>query len=190
MKNAGPVQGVILAAGRSRRTAPEYKPMLAWAETTIIGQVCNTLKTCCSSIIIVVGYQKEIIIDFFRNEPDLITVTNDRFDLSMFLSVKTGVTAVRAPRFFLVPADYPLVRSETLQHLLDQADPIVIPTYQGRKGHPVLIDSNLIPALLAEPDHSTLRAFIARTGFSPLEVDDPGILSDIDDLESYVRLKP
>jgi molybdenum cofactor cytidylyltransferase len=67
---------------------------------------------------------------------------------------------------------------------------VVIPTYQGRRGHPVLIGQQLFDELLelacdAGAD-SVVRRYRPATRF--VEVDDKGVVMDVDDRESYRRL--
>ncbi|RKZ26678.1 nucleotidyltransferase family protein, partial [bacterium] len=50
-------------------------------------------------------------------------------------------------------------------------------------------NSKLIPELLAEPDDSNLKIFINRKGYNTIEIDEIGIISDIDTMDDYRRLK-
>jgi len=73
--------------------------------------------------------------------------------------------------------------------MLSVAGDIVIPTFEGRKGHPVLFGSALIPEILSQPGDATLRDYIAVKGYTALEVEDEGILLDIDTAEDYDRAR-
>ena len=53
---------------------------------------------------------------------------------------------------------------------------VFIPVFNDRKGHPILVKSDLVKELLVEPDDSNLRKFINRKGFKAVEVDDDAIL--------------
>ena len=68
--------------------------------------------------------------------------------------------------------------------------PVVIPTYQGRRGHPVLIGGQVFRELLDLPAgmgaNSVVRRFLPATQF--VEVEDEGVVIDVDDPESYQRL--
>ena len=70
--------------------------------------------------------------------------------------------------------------------------PIVrVPRYQGRRGHPIWFRRELIAEFLATPPKTARRA-ISSAAHAPetefLDVDDAGILADIDDPEAYSRL--
>jgi molybdenum cofactor cytidylyltransferase len=68
--------------------------------------------------------------------------------------------------------------------------PVVIPTYHGRRGHPVLIGRQLFEELLAltagAGADSVVRKYRPVTKF--VEVEDEGVITDVDDPESYRRL--
>jgi molybdenum cofactor cytidylyltransferase len=92
--------------------------------------------------------------------------------------------------------DHPAVSAATIRTLLqsfrESAAPVVIPTYQGRRGHPVLLARTLFDELLRlgaeDAANVVVRAHRAATRF--VEVDDPGILVDVDDPETYRTLSP
>ena len=65
---------------------------------------------------------------------------------------------------------------------------IVIPTYGGKRGHPVLMRGELVSEILVRPAASSLRDYIESRGYATVEVDDEGILWDLDTPEDYERL--
>ena len=90
--------------------------------------------------------------------------------------------------------DHPAFAAATVSTLVETfartAAPVVIPTYGGRHGHPVLIARLLFDPLLAltqdQGANSVIRAWNSQTQF--VEVSDPGILMDVDDLGAYRAL--
>lgn len=108
-------------------------------------------------------------------------VVNENFAAGMLTSIQAGIRLVRADRFFLLPGDMPLVRAGVYEKLLAARGEIVVPACRGRRGHPVLLDGRLVPALLAEPPDSSLGRFICRRGSATAEVGDPGIFTDLDE---------
>jgi molybdenum cofactor cytidylyltransferase len=107
--------------------------------------------------------------------------------------VRTGLKHVRAERFFLLPGDHPLVGEQVYRTMLNSMDihtqDVVIPVFAGRKGHPVLMSSRLIEPILQAPDSSTLRDIIQVAGYQTVEVEDEGILLDVDDPDSYEAVR-
>jgi molybdenum cofactor cytidylyltransferase len=186
------IDGIILAAGFSTR-AGAFKMELQWGEKKMIQHVIDEMKELCSRVIVVAGYKKERIIELTKGYANLEIVFNPRYTEGMFTSVKEGVKHIKSPWFFLTPGDYPLITKSIYQKLLaagGESDQCVfIPVFNGRKGHPILIKSDLAKELLAEPDDSNLGKFINRKGFTPVQVDDEAILVDIDTMEDYQRAK-
>ena len=67
---------------------------------------------------------------------------------------------------------------------------VVVPRHEGRNGHPVLFASSLIAAFLALPPDAEARTIIRRNiaDTAYVDVQDPGILKDIDDPQAYAEL--
>lgn len=190
---AADVEGVILAAGFSSRTGV-FKMELLLEGKTLIEHTIDSMVDFCSRVIVVGGHKIERIIDITKNYASVQVVLNPHYRTGMFSSVTAGVRHVKAKWFFFTPGDYPLVKKTTYQDLLDARstsppENIFIPVWRGRKGHPILINGCLVKELLKEPTDSNLRKFIKRNGFTLVEVDDDGILVDIDTLEDYERAK-
>lgn len=186
---AADIEGVILAAGFSSRTGV-FKMELLLEGKTLIEHSIHSMIDFCSRVIVVGGYKIERIIDITKNYANVQVVLNPHYRTGMFSSVLEGVRHVKAKWFFFTPGDYPLVKKTTYQKLLEASatspsENIFIPVCRGRKGHPILINGCLVKELLKEPKDSNLRKFINRNGFTPVEVDDDGILVDIDTLEDY-----
>lgn len=91
--------------------------------------------------------------------------------------------------------DHPSVSAETIRKLTDglffPAICVAIPTCGGKRGHPVVIAQSLFRRLLKlRPDqgaNTVIRWYYLETVF--MEVDDPGILLDIDDPDTFGRLE-
>jgi molybdenum cofactor cytidylyltransferase len=187
------LEGVILAAGFSSRTGV-FKMGLPLAGKTLIEHTIQRMIDFCSRVIVVGGHNSERITGITKTYANVQVVLNPYYRTGMFSSVKEGVRHVKAKWFFFTPGDYPLVKKTTYQSLLAACraypgETIFIPVCRGRKGHPILMKGFLVKELLREPDDSNLREFIGRNGFTPVEVDDDGILVDIDTLEDYERAK-
>lgn len=98
---------------------------------------------------------------------------------------------------FVLPGDMPAVRPKTFKALRDawkQFKPsVLVPSYHGKRGHPLLVSSSCLSALLEEDvsDSSAegLRGALANYEWLELEVDDPGILLDADTPEALATLE-
>jgi molybdenum cofactor cytidylyltransferase len=178
------VEGIILAAGFSSR-AGAFKMGLTIAGKPLIHHTIDNMSDFCSRIIVVGGHKIEKLIELIQNYANIQVILNEKYRSGMFSSVKEGVKNLKGDKFFLIPGDCPLVKKEVYRELLQTRGDIVIPSFQGRKGHPVLIRSSLTAEILREPENSNLRDFIRRKGYETIAVEDSGILLDIDTQEDY-----
>ncbi len=91
--------------------------------------------------------------------------------------------------------DQPLVRSDTLDALAAEyrrsGARIVQPTHRGQPGNPVLFDGSLFPALRSLTGDAGARGLLRelRREILHLEVDDPGVLVDVDDWATYLEVR-
>lgn len=105
----------------------------------------------------------------------------------MGVSIAAAVRATPdAAGWLVLPADLPLVRPSTLTEIagcLAHHD-VVVPHYRGQRGHPVGFDRVCESALLAlrgpQGAQSVVRDQAAVGGVFDLEVDDEGIVTDVD----------
>ncbi len=181
-------EGVILAAGFSKR-ARKFKPAMLLGTKTLLEWCVTGMAPYCDRIIVVGGYRYEKIQSMVAPLAKVETVYNVDFRGGMFTSVKCGLRAVKANRVFMIPGDQPLVKRHTYQIMLKTNADIVIPKYKGKKGHPVLFRSYLITEILAMPDEGILRNFIHKKEAAFVEVDDRGILLDLDNPDDYEHIK-
>ncbi|MCE9660817.1 MAG: nucleotidyltransferase family protein [Burkholderiales bacterium] len=116
--------------------------------------------------------------------------------LGMGYSISAGVSArPHAAGWLILPGDMPLVQPSTLvavARLLDH-HAVVYAQHRGKRGHPVGFGPELYSELVALSGDEGARRLIARYPAFGVELDDPGILIDIDtedDLESARRAAP
>jgi xanthine dehydrogenase accessory factor len=116
-------------------------------------------------------------------EPGEGPITSLRLALAALGSAVEGIA--------LLPVDHPAVRPETvaalLQALAEGDAPLILPTFHGRRGHPVVFRRSLFPELLDPRLEGGARTVVHRhlDAAHLVELDDPGILADIDTPEAY-----
>jgi CTP:molybdopterin cytidylyltransferase MocA len=176
---------VILAAGLSSRM-DGFKPLLHIGGKSLLAH--------CHDLFSAVGVDEQVVVVGHHlpetvAEASLLGLTwcqNRDYRSGMFSSVKSGVSALAAgiDAFFLLPVDIPLIRPATLRAILaaypDNTDAVIFPTFAGRRGHPPLIPSSLIPAILAYDGTGGLEGLLCRYRGIDLAVWDEGILLDAD----------
>ena len=180
------IDGIVLAAGLSSR-AGVYKLTLDVCGKMVIERCIESMYDICSNIIVVGGHNYDLIADILKPYCKVKMVLNENYIEGMFSSVKKGLLQVQGEKFFLTPADYPLIKKETYMEMLSTNKDIIVPIYKDEKGHPVLIKSHLVSDILFG-GYGSLREFIYEHGFSTICTEDQGILMDIDTKEDYIEL--
>ncbi len=190
------VAAVVLAAGMSQRMG-RLKPLLPFGDRPMLARVVESISAAedISPILVVTGHAAQEIAAAV-GEYNLRTVPNaDYATGGMLSSVQTGARALPpdCAAFFLVLGDQPMIRPATFRALraawaVSDA-PIVAPTYEGKRGHPVLFAARCLPEILALPADATLQTVVARHAAQRVEVPvpDPAILADVDTPEDYAN---
>jgi len=98
-------------------------------------------------------------------------------------SIAAGVAArPDASGWLILPADMPMVQAATLAFVARHLDhhAVVYAQYRGRRGHPVGFSSELYSELVSLQGDEGARRLVARYPAHAVDVDDPGVLIDID----------
>jgi molybdenum cofactor cytidylyltransferase len=103
----------------------------------------------------------------------------------MFSSIQTGLAVAGGDIVLVLPADMPFVPASTVAAVAARAaltGSVVIPVYDGRKGHPIAIPRPLCDRLLTLAPATTLKEGLAGFGVATirLQVAETGILRDVD----------
>jgi molybdenum cofactor cytidylyltransferase len=190
-----PVSAIVLAAGMSRRMGTP-KQLLRAGEGTLLEHTLNTVRnSTAGEAILVLGFAAEEIRQQISTERFKIVV-NQAYSEGMGSSLRAGISALdpQTQAALIVLADQPLVRSATLDHLIEHHQKfrpqIVIPTYKGFRGNPVLLDRSVFPEVASLRGDTGCRAIFGThtENISKLEVDDVGILLDVDTQEDWEKL--
>lgn len=186
------VGAVLVAAGLSSRMG-DFKPLLPFGGTSIARHIVAALKRAgAGPVVVVTGYRGEEL-ERHLAAPGVRFVRNAHFrETQMFDSVKLGL-AEAAPlcgRIAIMPMDVPGIRQRTLERAMAAAGPIVRTMYRGEPGHPIVIDSRLAARLCAYAGERGLRGALEESGIPicELQVEDDGVLKDVDTKEEYRRL--
>jgi molybdenum cofactor cytidylyltransferase len=107
-------------------------------------------------------------------------------------SIAAGVSArADAAGWLLLPADMPRVLSSTLTLVAQalQTHAVAYAQYRGRRGHPVGFAAELFSEMVALTGDEGARRLVARYPARAVEVDDPGVLIDIDTVQDLAALR-
>lgn len=188
--------GLILAGGRSSRMGLlkplqdlEGKPVIQWGVEAFrhagVEDVC-----------VVLGFHSEKILSILKSL-NVRVVLNSAPERGMFSSVQAGLQAFNddVEGFFLLPADMPMIRSQTVNRLLEGCghlqNSVVYPVYLGERGHPPLIMRRCFQSILSVEPEGNLRDVLHRFEWDSREVEcaDSGIMMDMDTPEDYQVMK-
>jgi molybdenum cofactor cytidylyltransferase len=191
------ISGVILAAGLSTRMG-EPKQLLPFGDSTMIETVIdNMLASKLHEVIVVLGHEAERIRAKIRRKP-VRMVKNPDYEQGMLTSVQCGVRAISefADAFALTLVDLPLIAAGLVNLVIDayiQTDSgIVMPSYNYRRGHPVIFNRRYAADILALDDESGgVRTLYKKYAddIHYVVVDTDRILMDIDNREDYENAK-
>lgn len=167
------------------------KALLDYRGETFLDRLIALFSSRCSPVIVVLGAAADEVRASVHR--DALFVINPDYRTGQTSSMQCGLRAVppdsEGVLFTLV--DHPAVAPATLDALLAGPGPLLrVPRYGEHRGHPVWFSRELIAEFLALPVDGAARDVVRshrdRTGF--LDVDDPGILADIDDPAAYRAL--
>ncbi|MCS6953600.1 MAG: nucleotidyltransferase family protein [Bryobacterales bacterium] len=189
---------LILAAGESRRMGAP-KALLPLAGETFLDRLIAAFEPWCCPVVVVTGHDAERIQTQSRRASEARFVRNHEYRLGQLSSLQCGLRAVPADcdGVLFTPVDYPAIQPATIARLAERfarrrlGELLVIPRCEGRRGHPVACARELFPEFLSLPPEAQAREVIRRHREETVYVDveDPGILEDADDLPAYERLK-
>ena len=142
------ISAILLAAGQSKRMVGENKLAKTIQGVPLIKlSVKNILASSIDELIIVIGYQKEIIENLFDRNEKIKFVFNKDFESGMASSIKTGLNNLseKTESFFISLGDMPMVNHDIYIQLIKSKDnkEIIVPTYKGQQGNPVLFNKSM-----------------------------------------------
>jgi len=183
---------ILLAAGRSSRMGA-FKPLLPFGNKTVIECCIDSLREGgVETIVVVLGHRAD---DLRKKLTGVNFALNPDPDSEMGASIATGVRelSVDAEATLIALADHPAVHATVVTTVIEtwtHGARIVIPTWQGRGGHPVLIDLSFRPELLNLSESGGLRAFFEahRESVRRVPVNSPFIARDMDTWDDYKSL--
>lgn len=188
------VWAIILAAGESKRMGSP-KMLLPWMGRTIIEQVIeNALSSNVSGVVLVLGAESDGI-KSITSRYDVVHCYNADYQSGMLSSVRCGLKALPedCTAVVVMPGDQPMIGADEINRVIAarkrSGKGIVVPVYEGRRGHPLLIDGGYREEVMALPEKEGLRALAARYpgDVFEAETDDPSVLRDIDTRDDYLN---
>jgi len=203
-RSAPTIAALVLAAGRSRRMAPHNKLLVAdrTGKTMIARVVDNVLSSNARPVLVVTGHQAEQIQHALGGRPVRYVHAADYAE-GLSASLKAGIAAVpdECAAALVCLGDMPLVTGRMIDRLLSAYDPdegrlIVLPTFRGKQGNPMLWDRRFFAEILQISGDSGARFLVGKHVeiVAEVEMADDAVLRDFDTTDSLnslpQRLRP
>ena len=187
------IAGLVLAAGESSRMGRD-KALLDYRGKTFLETIVTALRDAgIEKIAVVLGHHAEEIQSAAQLENCEVVINKD-FAQGQTSSLQSGLKSLFSESLeaaVLCLVDHPAVKSTTIAKLIEafhkSSAPVVIPTYQGKRGHPVLIGHTLLDELAqltpGEGANAVIRSHYPEAIF--VETADPGVVLDVDNPKDY-----
>jgi molybdenum cofactor cytidylyltransferase len=145
---------------------------------------------------VVLGPDAGNICEKIELAPDEIVINED-WEKGQLSSIQAALRSLPTGTdgMLLCPVDHPLVSSALISHLietfLESKAPVVVPTYEGRRGHPVIFSAAVYDELLSAPAHTGARAVVWAHKNDAQEVAtmEEGCVLNLNDPAALLKLK-
>lgn len=183
---------VIVAAGMSSRMGT-FKPMLQIGSISVAKRIISTLQQSGAELVVVVTGNQADMLEKHLSKSGAVFVRNENYATTQMIdSAIIGLEYIKdkCDRVLFTPIDVPLFTAATVACLLDHDADFAVPVYNGIEGHPLLLKSSIIDAILDYNGTDGLRGALEYSGAKKqaVPVYDEGILYDMDTPSDYEEL--
>ncbi len=184
---------IVLAAGQGRRfQGATHKLRQPLGGGTVLGATLrHAIETQLPVLVVTTAALAPLVADQLALR-DTVVVSDDDAARGMGASIATGVAErASAHGWLILPGDMPLVRPSSMLAVAAGLDghAIAYAQHNGRRGHPVGFAAELYSELSALSGDEGARRLIARYPARPVELDDPGVLVDVDTVQDLDALR-
>ena len=186
------ISAILLAAGQSKRMAGENKLTKKIQGIPLIKHsVKNILDSSIDELIVVLGHQKEIIEKLIDKNEKIKFVFNKDFESGIASSIKTGLNNLseKTEAFFVCLGDMPMVNHDIYNLLIKSKDnkEIIVPTYKGQQGNPVLFDKSMKETVMNITGDVGAKKILElnKDKILNLEVNDQSIIKNFNTLDDF-----
>ena len=188
------ITAVILAAGESRRMG-RPKMLLPWGQTSVLGQVVSNFRSAGVEDLLVVTGGARAQVEALTGGVARTVFNPDYTRGEMLSSVQCGLRNLPpdCEASLIALGDQPFVKTSSVRKVINayavNRTTLVAPSYQRRRGHPWLVTAQHWPEIIGMRTPLTLRDFLINHQDEILyvNVDDPGILMDLDTPDDYAK---
>ena len=190
------VAAIVFAAGAGTRMAGRVKQLLPWRGKTLVeNAIAIAAQSNVNETILVLGAHAEEIRAVVRNAEARV-VLNREWESGHSTSIRAGLNALSPgiDAAIFINADQPLLTSEVvnaiLQRYRETDAPIIVPSYAGKRGSPVLFNRKYFSELASLQGEQGGRELLARSAdqVERVEFSDASLGIDVDTFEEYSKL--
>ncbi len=207
MSTSHQTAAIILAAGSSSRMGGgRHKLLLPLHDRPVLAHVLDAvLASQARPVVLVLGHQAEQVrthIATYTSHPDLNIIENTDYLQGMSTSMRLGIQALQSYSYTKSPesemdsalvllGDQPLITAQDIDTLIatyrTSGKRIVAPTYEGKRGNPILFDASLFPELLKVTGDEGGRSVLERhrDEIATIEMGNPLANIDVDTWDAY-----
>jgi molybdenum cofactor cytidylyltransferase len=182
---------IVLAAGRgSRFMHPQHKLAQPLGLRTVLGHTLTQAVRTQLPVLAVCAPALAAVAGELLAARDILALSEAHAGRGMGHSIAMGVAERSgAPGWLVLPADMPLVQPATLMAVAEALaqHPVAYAQHRGRRGYPVGFGAELYSELVRLDGDEGVRRLVARYPAEPCEVDDPGVLVDVDTVQDLQR---
>ena len=175
--------GAVVVAAGHKSSVSSFWPMLPIGDSTVIRRIIITLKRSgIDPVVVVTGKQGDEVEKHIAGLRVICLRNQNYGNTQMYNSICLGLNYIEdlCDRVFILPAKFPMFLPETIKRMMDMDAQVVCPVFEGRRGHPVLVSSNIIGKLLNYKGEKGLRGALRQVDVDrcawEVEVEDQGII--------------
>jgi len=182
--NKNPPTVIVLAAGQGRRFGGSgHKLEQRLGDSDVLGSSLRHAVESGLPVVVVTTAALAPLAARHLAESDVVVVSDEEAQRGMGRSIASGVAArPHASGWLVLPADMPLVRPTSIRAVAAalRQSPVAYAQHRGRRGHPVGFGAELYSELVVLDSDEGARRVAARYPAFGVELDDPGVLLDVD----------
>jgi len=186
------ISAILLAAGQSKRMVGENKLTKKIRGIPLIKHsVKNILASSVDELIVVLGYQKEIIEKLIDKNEKIKFVFNNNFESGMASSIKIGLNNLseKTEAFFICLGDMPMINQDVYNQLIRSRNnkEIIVPTYKGQQGNPILFSKSMKSIIISIESDIGAKKILEQNKDKILKVkiDDINITKDFNTKDNF-----
>jgi len=192
------VSGILLGAGESKRMGVN-KLLLPWKRKTVFEHCLDTLLgSTLKEVIVVLGGPSKVFKDALEKRTALAdrggkVAINPYYRRGMSSSIRRGIKVVdpRSQGILIALGDQPFLKTRTVNaiiHAFEQGKgQIIVPSFRGKKGHPVIFHRRFKKELLELRGDRGGRSILLKypDSIKTFRVKSEGVLKDLDTWQAY-----